>query len=74
MMVKLLAGKAELIKRHWPARTGSFGLTLLALWPLTRAVALEFAGRALRRAHLTEEAATWRRIWDQRERWRHGYG
>ncbi len=73
MMVKLLAGKAALIKRHWPIRTGRLGLTLLSLWPLTRAVALSFTGWVLRRSHLTEEAATWRRIWDQRERWRHGY-
>jgi GT2 family glycosyltransferase len=74
MMVKLLAGKAALIKRHWPSRTGRLGLTLLSLWPLTRAAALSLAGGILRRPSLAEEAATWRRIWDQRERWRHGYG
>jgi GT2 family glycosyltransferase len=74
MMVKLLAGKAELIKRHWPARTRRLGLLLMSLWPLTRAVALSLAGRVLRRSGLTEAATTWQRIWDQRERWRHGYG
>jgi len=41
MMIKLLAGKAELIKRHWSAPTQRLGLMLLSLWPWTRAVALE---------------------------------
>jgi GT2 family glycosyltransferase len=73
MMVKLLAGKGELIKRHWPARTRGLGLFLLSLWPLTRAIALSGAGWVLRRSALGGEAATWWRIWRQRERWRHGY-
>jgi GT2 family glycosyltransferase len=73
MMIKLLAGKAELIKRHWSAPTQRLGLMLLSLWPWTRAVALELAGRLLGRAALADQAATWRTIWGARERWRHGY-
>ena len=73
MMIKLLAGKAELIKRHWPATTQRLGLVLLSLWPWTRAVALGLAGRMLSRPGLAEQAATWRTIWGARERWRYGY-
>ena len=73
MMIKLLAGKAELIKRHWSAPTQRLGLMLLSLWPWTRAVALALAGRLLGRAALADQAATWRTIWGARERWRHGY-
>lgn len=73
MMIKLLAGKAELIKRHWSVPTQTLGLTLLSLWPLTRAVALGLAARLLARPMLADQAATWRTIWGARERWRHGY-
>src|SRR6185503_8197516 len=73
MMIKLLAGKAELIKRHWSAPTQRLGLMLLSLWPWTRAVALGLVGRLLGRAALADQAATWRTIWGARERWRHGY-
>jgi GT2 family glycosyltransferase len=73
MMIKLLAGKAELIKRHWSAPTQCLGLALLSLWPWTRAVALGLAGRLLTRPALADRAATWRTIWSARERWRHGY-
>ncbi len=73
MMVRLLTAKAELIKQHWPASTQRLGLALLALWPLTRAVALGLAARLSGRAGLADRAATWRTIWDARERWRHGF-
>lgn len=73
MMVKLLTAKAELIKRHWSAPTQRLGLALLSVWPWTRAVALEVAARALSRPRLAEQAATWRTIWNARQRWRHGF-
>ncbi len=73
MMIKLLAGKAELIKRHWSPGTQSVGLALLSLWPWTRAVALGLAGRMLSRPALADQAATWRAIWTARARWRHGW-
>jgi GT2 family glycosyltransferase len=73
MMIKLLAGKAELIKRHWSAPTRRLGLALLSLWPLTRAIALSLAGRIARRPTLVDQATTWWTIWGERQRWRHGY-
>ncbi len=73
MMIKLLAGKAELIKRHWSPGTQSLGLALLSLWPWTRAVALGLAGRVLAKQTLADQAATWRAIWSARARWRHGW-
>jgi GT2 family glycosyltransferase len=73
MMVRLLTAKAELIKQHWSAPTQRAGLALLALWPLTRAVALGLAARMAGQPGLAERAATWRTIWQARERWRHGF-
>ncbi|MGE3065291.1 MAG: glycosyltransferase [Hyphomicrobiaceae bacterium] len=73
MMVRLLAAKAEIIKRHWSTATRKLGLTLLATWPWTRATALSAAAKLLRRPNLAEQAETWRTIWNARERWRHGY-
>jgi len=73
MMVRLLTAKAELIRRHFPQWSRHLALGLLVLWPLTRAVGLGLAARALARPRLAEEARTWRTIWNARERWRHGF-
>jgi hypothetical protein len=69
--IRLLAAKAELIKRHWPQPQRAIGLLLFSLWPLSRAVAASiasvagFASRA--------RAETWWRVWRRRDAWRLGY-
>ena len=72
-MIKLLTAKATLIRRHWPAWQIPLGLTLLAAWPLSRAMACAAAGRLLRRPRLTAAAATWREIDRARGQWIAGY-
>lgn len=72
-MVKLLAAKALLITRHWPASLAWLGRALLAAWPLSRWIALAFAGAITGRTSHIDAAATWREVWAQRHAWRHGY-
>ena len=72
-MIKLLAAKATLIDRHWPRGTASLGQFLLMLWPLSRWIALEVAGRLTGHAARREAARTWRTIWQARAEWRTGY-
>lgn len=72
-MIKLLAAKATLIDRHWPRGTASLGQFLLMLWPLSRWIALEVAGRLTGHAARREAARTWRTIWQARDEWRRGY-
>ncbi|KAB2913853.1 MAG: glycosyltransferase [Hyphomicrobiaceae bacterium] len=66
--IRLLAAKAELIKRHWPWPSRQIGLFLFSLWPLTRAIALTLGG-APRQAR----AETWWQVWQRRRSWRLGY-
>lgn len=72
-MIKLLAAKATLIERHWPRGTVGLGQFLLMLWPLSRWIALELAGRLTGNAAQREAARTWRSIWQSRADWRTGY-
>lgn len=72
-MVKLLAGKATLIDRHWPLPIRSVGLHLLAAWPLSRWLALSTAAAVTGSERHRQAAATWREIWDARIQWRFGY-
>lgn len=69
--IRLLAAKAELIKRHWRQPARSIGLALFALWPLTRAVASGIG--AIRGASHRARALTWWRVWQRRSSWRIGY-
>ena len=71
--MRLLAAKAELIRRHWRWPTRRLGLALFALWPLTRAIATGLAARAPGGARHGARADTWRRVWQDRARWRLGY-
>ena len=65
-MVRLLAAKMTLIKRHLPAWQRGAARRLYRLWPLTRRIALGIAGRR-------ERAAVWGEIWDRRAEWEHGF-
>lgn len=73
-MVKLLAAKATLIERHFPAASSSMGLMLLAAWPLSRWVALSALARATGKARHAEAALTWGEIWTRRAEWMRGWG
>ncbi len=73
-MLKLLAAKSMLIRRHWHPMLRPLGLLLMAAWPLSRWWA-EAAISCLRpTAARLEAAATWRSIWAQRRTWLAGYG
>jgi GT2 family glycosyltransferase len=69
-MTKLLAAKSMLVERHWPAWQAPFGRSLLALWPLSRALALSVAAAVTRSEARAEQAAVWRQIWQARKVWR----
>ena len=64
-VVRLLAAKAELIKRHFVPGARGIGRGLLMLWPLSRAVALAIIKR--------DKAAEWYQVWARRAEWRDGF-
>jgi hypothetical protein len=70
-LVKLLAAKSMLIRRHFPLGTRSLGLALLAAWPLTRATA-SYLAVPLKRSAL-DSARVWRAVWHARLRWLDGF-
>ncbi len=73
-MIKLLAAKATLVRHHWYPRLASLGVLLLAVWPLSRWLALTVAGALLPPSPArTESAAIWREIWQRRGEWVVGY-
>jgi hypothetical protein len=72
-IMKLLAAKAELIRRHWHPALRSLGIALLALWPLSRFLALSIAAIAGGRLDLKLKAQTWREIWAGRHNWVDAY-
>lgn len=72
-MVRLLAAKALLIRRHWRPALRPLGLALNAAWPLSRAIATGLAARLSSDDALRETAKTWREIWARRSEWRGGY-
>lgn len=72
-MVRLLSAKASLISRHWHPLLSPVGQGLLALWPLSRAVALTCASAVTRSKGHRDAAKTWAEIWAQRAQWRSGY-
>ena len=71
-MVRLMRAKTELIKRHFTPSTTRIGRLLLALWPLSRAIAwrlIAFTGRP----GADDKATTWMDIWNRRCEWKSGY-
>lgn len=70
-MVRLLAAKALLIRRHWHPAAVEIGLMLNAAWPMSRTIATAIA------ATLTpgdkSSAQAWREIWARRSEWLRGY-
>lgn len=72
-MVRLLAAKASLVTRHFPAPTRPVGRALLAAWPLSRWLALTAAALVTGSESHRAIAATWREIWSRRKEWAAGY-
>ncbi len=72
-MVKLLAAKALLIRRHLSPASAWLGVGLLAAWPLSRAIVLTMAGLVTRNAAQRDSGRTWREIWLRRHEWLSGF-
>ena len=70
-LVKLLAAKSMLIRRHFRCGQRSLGLALLAAWPLTRAAASYLVSPFKRGA--LDTARVWRAVWRARFRWLDGF-
>jgi hypothetical protein len=72
-MTKLLAAKAMLIDRHFPAPARRIGLALHAAWPLTRWLAFAAAARLSGKPEAAARADEWREVWARRGEWQAGY-
>lgn len=72
-MVRLLAAKMSLIRRHWHPGLVPLGRVLLAAWPLSRAIATTALSLVRRGAAQSQSAAIWRQIWIRRREWIGGY-
>ncbi|HRD74723.1 MAG TPA: glycosyltransferase family 2 protein [Hyphomicrobiaceae bacterium] len=70
-LVKLLAAKSMLIRRHWPRGRRLVGLALLSAWPLTRALATAIAIPL--NAGAWRACREWRAVWRARARWLNGF-
>jgi GT2 family glycosyltransferase len=68
-LVKLIKSKSLLIRNHFPAMQRSIGLTLLALWPLSRFVQNWLLG-ILGNRSAQQRASVWRDVWRRRTEWR----
>ncbi len=72
-LVRLMAAKAALIDRHFPALTRSLGLALHAAWPLSRLIACTALGALTGKKSAREAAGVWREVWRRRSEWRRGW-
>ena len=72
-MVKLLAAKMTLIRRHWRPALVPLGVLLMATWPLSRALATGLLARLAPSPSRTISADAWREIWQRRAEWLGGY-
>lgn len=71
--VRLLSGKALIVRRHFPKSKQGLGLFLLQLWPLTRWIALASVALVTRSEHHRNNADQWRAVWKRRQEWRNGW-
>jgi GT2 family glycosyltransferase len=72
-IVKVLAAKATLIRRHFPDWLVPLGLLLNALWPLSRMTAFTALQRLTGLARHAQAAEQWRSVWRCRRDWWRGY-
>jgi GT2 family glycosyltransferase len=72
-MLKLLAAKSILIRRHWSPVLQPLGLALMVAWPLSRWLSLSAVAALWPTLARQEAAAVWRTLWVQRKNWLAGY-
>lgn len=72
-MVKLIAAKMTLIRRHWHPALVPLGVALMSAWPLSRCLATGFVARLAPSPGRTTSAEAWREIWTRRSEWLGGY-
>ena len=70
-VVRILAGKASVMRRHLTGWRRRAALTCHRLWPLTRWWAAGLLGALPGRR--AESAAVWREVWDRRAEWAEGW-
>lgn len=68
--VAMLNAKAALIRRHWPIVLRPLGLSMLAVWPLTRAIATSVTAAATRADGAVFLSLHWWRVWRRRAEWK----
>lgn len=72
-VVKLLAAKTTLVRRHWHPLLAPLGVALIAAWPRSRALALSLTARLTGNETHRAAAATWAEIAAETSQWSAGY-
>lgn len=67
-LVRLLKAKVLLIRRHWSPAAAKFGVGMLTMWPLTRALAWGLLA-GFKGASGRESAQVWSSVWQRRREW-----
>ena len=73
-LVKLLAAKMTLIRRHFHPLSRPLAIVLLSLWPLSRAIIFFLTSFVTRLSSQKERRDSWREVWRARAAWIRGYG
>jgi N-acetylglucosaminyl-diphospho-decaprenol L-rhamnosyltransferase len=70
-MIKIMRGRATLMRKHWSPLSIAIGLVLLRLWALSRLVGSNFLSGPRDEPGKAHEK--WRTIWKRRSEWIAGY-
>lgn len=73
-LIKLLAAKMTLIRRHFHPLLKPVGMALLILWPLSRAIAFSAISLIAPLERMKFSRDQWRQVWRARSAWIKGYG
>jgi len=73
-LVKLLAAKMTLIRRHFYPLAKPLGVLLLIMWPLSRLIAFSLLSLLVPVASFKASRHIWREVWRARQAWIAGYG
>ena len=73
-LVKILAAKMTLVRRHFHPVLKPLGILLLILWPLSRLIGFSLISLFLPFAGLKAARNNWRETWRARSAWIAGYG
>jgi N-acetylglucosaminyl-diphospho-decaprenol L-rhamnosyltransferase len=72
-LIKLLAGKITLMRRHWSALSAFMGRLFYLVFPLTRLALYGTLGTLLGRTDFQLKAHLWHQVWRSRHRWINGW-